>query len=150
MSRVRCVSTWNLNSYLSAFRLYYKPGSISQKVLGYKMATTGLSGPYNLTTDGVSAAVRQKSPGAYALGATKDDSFAVHYVGRSDTDVAGRLQQHVSEWYPLFKCGYLASPKAAFEKECHLYHDFNPPDNKVHPARPSNSNWSCPVCNIFG
>jgi hypothetical protein len=114
------------------------------------MATTGLSGPFNLTADGVSAAVKQKSPGAYALGKTENGAFAVHYVGRSDVDLAARLQQHVFKWYPHFKCGYLPSPKSAFEKECRLYHDFNPPDNDVHPARPSNSNWGCPVCNIFG
>jgi hypothetical protein len=114
------------------------------------MATTGLSGPYSLTADGVSASVTRKSPGAYALGETKNGVFSVLYVGRSDTDVAGRLQQHVPSWFPQFKFGYLSSPKSAFEKECHLYHDFPTTENKVHPARPSNANWSCPVCSIFG
>lgn len=113
------------------------------------MANSGLSGPYGLTINGVAAAVKQNSAGAYMLGKTENGAFAVHYVGRSDTDVAGRLQQHVSEWYPEFKFGYLPSANAAFEKECNLYHDFDPPDNKVHPARPSNANWSCPVCNLF-
>lgn len=113
------------------------------------MASTGLNGPYSLTSSGVSDAVKQKSAGAYALGKTDNGVFAVHYVGRSDDDVANRLQQHVSKWYPDFKFGYFSSPKAAFEKECHLYHDFTPPDNKVHPARPAGSNWSCPACTIF-
>jgi hypothetical protein len=75
--------------------------------------------------------------------------FNVFYVGRSDTDVAGRLKQHAAEWYPQFFYEYYPSSKAAFEKECNLYHDFNPPDNKAHPARPQNSNWKCPRCKIF-
>lgn len=114
------------------------------------MPTTGLSGPFSLTSTGVQTAVTQKSPGAYALGRTANNVFEVHYVGRSDEDVATRLQDHVTKWYPQFKCGYLSSPKAAFDKECNLYHDFNPPDNKVHPARPQNANWKCPRCPIFG
>lgn len=39
------------------------------------MATTGLSGPYNLTAEGVTASVKQKSPGAYALGKTVEEVF---------------------------------------------------------------------------
>lgn len=114
------------------------------------MANTGLSGPYSLTGDGVSAAVKQKSAGAYVLGETQNGVFTVLYVGRSDTDVAGRLQQHVPKPFPQFKFGYLPSPKSAFEKECHLYHDFPTTENKVHPARPSNAGWTCPACDIFG
>ena len=45
--------------------------------------------------------------------------------------VAGRLQQHVAEPYPQFCYTYLLSAKAAFDKECSLYHDFTPPKNKV-------------------
>ena len=108
------------------------------------MATTGLNGPYSLTGPGILAAVSGYSPGAYALGKSETGTFHVHYVGRSDTDVAARLQQHVEKWYPQFKFGYFQTAKAAFEKECHLYHDFNPPDNKVHPARPANENWRMP------
>lgn len=114
------------------------------------MPSTGLNGPYSLTSSGVSANVTKTSPGAYALGSLKeDDTFVVSYVGRSDDDVAGRLLQHVPERYTHFKYDYFSSAKAAFEKECRLYHDFDPPDNKVHPARPKNANWSCPVCTIF-
>lgn len=114
------------------------------------MASSGLSGPYSLTSAGIASAVTSTSAGAYALGKTADDGvFHIHYVGRSDDDVAGRLQSHVTKWYPQFKFGYFSSPKAAFVKECRLYHDFDPVDNKVHPARPTNANWSCPVCTLF-
>jgi hypothetical protein len=110
----------------------------------------GLSGPYSLTSVGVSNSVTVKSPGAYALGKLGEDGiFYIDYVGRSDDDVAARLQQHVTEYYPQFMFGYFPSAKAAFDKECQLYHDFTPPKNKVHPARTKGANWSCPVCTIF-
>ena len=113
------------------------------------MPTSGLNGPYALTAAGVLTAVSSYSPGAYALGRSDGNTFYISYVGRSDTDVAARLQQHVSTPHPEFKFGYFSSAKAAFEKECHLYHDFSPEENKVHPARPRDANWKCPACRIF-
>ena len=113
------------------------------------MADSGLHGPFSLTPSGVSDNVKGIGPGAYALGKTELDGFHIAYIGRSDDDLANRLQQHTPEHYLQFKYGFFPSPKAAFEKECHLYHDFSPPDNKIHPARPKNANWSCPVCAIF-
>lgn len=47
----------------------------------------------------------------------------------------------------------LTSAKAAFEKECHNYHDFGGKeklDNTIHPDRPAGSGWKCPCCKIFG
>jgi hypothetical protein len=116
------------------------------------MPISGLNGPYNLTGPGILAAVSSNgTPGAYALGQTNttNNAFVISYVGRSDTDIAARLQNWVGS-YPQFKFGYFLSAAAAFVKECQLYHDFNPPDNKVHPARPVNENWRCPVCKVFG
>jgi hypothetical protein len=109
------------------------------------MGTTGLYGNYDLTGPGILAAVSGHSPGVYALGKVENGTFYIHYVGRSDTDVSTRLQQHVTKWYPHFQFDYFGSAQAAFEKECQLYHDFSPPDNLVHPARPQNSTLSCPV-----
>src|SRR5580698_2657527 len=101
------------------------------------MASSGLGGPHSLTSTGIANSVLRKSAGTYALGKTINGTFKIHYVGRSDDDVACRLQQHTTKWYPEFKFGYSGSAQAAFEKECQLYHDFNPPDNDVHPARPA-------------
>ncbi len=112
------------------------------------MASTGLKGPHALTKESIDANVTATSPGAYALGKTKEGTFYISYVGRSDGDVNDRLKDHVGK-YSQFKFGYFSSPKAAFEKECHLYHDFSPPANDVHPARPSGSGWVCPACTIF-
>jgi hypothetical protein len=110
------------------------------------MASSGLYGPFALTANGVSNNVKGVGAGAYALGNTKDDGvFYIQYVGRSDDDLAARLQDHVPERYQQFKYGFFKSAQEAFEKECHLYHDFNPPDNKVHPAVPKGTECACPI-----
>jgi len=111
------------------------------------MANSGLRGPYSLTTSGVAAAVtNNSSPGAYALGDLKNDVFQIAYIGRSDSCVATRLQQHVATRHWHFKFDYFPTVRAAFEKECQLYHDFTPIDNACHPAKPANQNVRCPVC----
>lgn len=117
------------------------------------MATLNMNGPYELTSAKISAVVTKTSAGNYALGYVRDDKFIVHYVGRSDTDVAARLKQHVGKQYTRFKYSYATSAKAAFEKECRNYHDFGGKeklDNTIHPDRPAGSGWKCPRCNIFG
>jgi len=114
------------------------------------MASSGLRGPFSLTTVGVDSAVTVVSPGAYALGYTGTDrKFYIQYVGRSDEDVGRRLKDWVPTDYAQFKFGYFPSAKSAFEKECNLYHDFTPKGNSVHPARPNYANWKCPRCSIF-
>ncbi len=112
------------------------------------MASTGLSGPYTLSGDKILATVTSNgNPGAYALGRTNSaNTFIVSYVGRSDTDIAARLQDWVGS-YEQFKFGYFSTAEAAFVKECNLYHDFSPGlDNSVHPAKPAGSKSKCPRC----
>ncbi len=110
------------------------------------MPSTGLFGPHPLTSNGVSVAVKGVGPGAYALGTVDQNNvFHVSYVGRSDDDLAARLQKHVPEPYKHFKYAFYPSAKDAFDKECNLFHDFEPPDNKVHPARPKGTKYPCPV-----
>jgi hypothetical protein len=110
------------------------------------MATTGLFGPHHLTNAGIDGAVRGVGPGAYALG-TSDTAgnLTVRYVGRSDDDLNARLKQHLGK-YQHFKYAFFPTAKAAFDKECALYHDFKPSDNAIHPARPQGSMLRCPVC----
>jgi len=115
------------------------------------MPQTGLRGPYALDSDTIDRIVTRTSAGAYALGKVEDASFYVSYVGRSDDDINRRLKDWVGK-YSKFKFEYYDSPKAAFEKECSLYHDFGEKeklDNDKHPQRPEDSNWKCPSCNIF-
>jgi len=115
------------------------------------MASLGMNGPYKLNTETIEEKVTRTSPGNYALGSKNDEgTFIVGYVGRSDSDVRNRLKSWVGNTTrPLFKFSYATSPKAAFEKECENYHDFDPPGNNSHPDRPNGTNWSCPRCDIF-
>lgn len=114
-----------------------------------------MDGPHALTTNEIDRVVTRTSAGNYALGHYKGNgskTFIVMYVGRADSDLAGRLKDHVGEKYPLFKFSYATSPKAAFEKECKNYHDFGGSqklDNKIHPDRPVGAHWKCPYCDKF-
>jgi len=103
-----------------------------------------------LSQTGIDAAVTLTSPGAYALGKTDTNgTFLISYIGRSDDDLNGRLKDHEGS-HPQFKAHYFPSAKAAFEKECQLYHMFGGPagelQNKVHPARPQGISMRCPIC----
>lgn len=119
------------------------------------MASLDMNGSFAFDNDTIDKQVTKKSAGNYALGYVNEEgTFIVQYVGRSDSDVNSRIKSHLSEKYLRFKYSYATSPKAAFEKECHNYHDFGGPkgslDNTIHPDRPKDSGWKCPVCNIFG
>ncbi|MBE9566092.1 MAG: hypothetical protein IMF16_05030 [Proteobacteria bacterium] len=112
------------------------------------MASTGLFGPFSLTDEQINAHVGT-AIGAYALGPvdTSDGKFIVSYVGRSDHNLNKRLHDWIGS-YSQFKYGHFKTKKAAFEKECRMYHDFggkNRLDNKAHPDRPAGTSYPCPV-----
>jgi|HubBroStandDraft_1064217.scaffolds.fasta_scaffold248710_1 hypothetical protein len=116
------------------------------------MGSTVLSGPYLLVTGGINHAVTRKSPGIYCLGKTdtRIRKFIIYYTGRADDDLAKRLKDHVRKWYPQFKFAYASSPQSAFQWECELCHDFGIlGGGGVHPARPADSGWKCPRCDVF-
>jgi hypothetical protein len=113
------------------------------------MTKTGLLGPYRLTYDTIDAAVTRSSAGVYALGyASPEGKFCVNHVGRADADVKGKLRSFIGSAM-LFKFGYMPTSRAAFERECELFHELSPPGNRVHPGRPKDTNWACPRCRIF-
>jgi hypothetical protein len=99
----------------------------------------------SLTSTNIDTLVTSKSPGVYQLDRVQEGPFHTHYVGRSDDDVAGRLKKWVGGKYLYFKFVYSSSAQAAFELECHLYHDLKPPDNDLHPAKPPGTSYRCPV-----
>ena len=119
------------------------------------MASLDMKGPYRLTREKVDEIITMTSPGNYALGYVRDDTFFVYYIGRSDDDVNERVKQWVGEKpniYTHFKFSYATSTKAAFDKECKNYHDFGGSeklDNEYHPQRPYGKNWICLYCSIF-
>lgn len=113
------------------------------------MAKTGLLGPFRLSFDGITGTLTRTSAGAYALGHLDSNGrFCINHVGRSDTDLKEKLCSYIGS-ATMFKFSYLPNSRAAFEKECELFHDFKPPGNRVHPGRPSGTNWECPRCRIF-
>ncbi len=114
------------------------------------MATLDMNGPWPLTNEGIDGAITRTAPGNYALGTSEADGLLkVSYVGRSDSDLNKRLKEHIGT-HLQFKASYASSIKEAFEKECRNWHDFNPPENKLHPDRPEGKDWKCPCCKVFG
>jgi hypothetical protein len=114
-----------------------------------RMQGNGLTGPFALTDTEIDEQVRDKSAGAFALDDSNGTVFQFNFVGRSDIDLNNQLHVYVGA-YKRFKFIYCSSDRAAFEKECGLFHDFHPPDNMIHPRRPAGSNWTCPRCKLFG
>lgn len=115
------------------------------------MASLNMNGFYDLTDKEIDKQVTKTSAGNYALGHVDNNKFIVEYVGRSDNNLNERLKKWVGS-YEKFKYSYASSPKSAFEKECENYHDFGEVeklDNDIHPDRPDDSSWKCPVCDIF-
>jgi len=101
---------------------------------------------YKLDSASIDQAVTKKSPGVYVLDRTTTPGFTVNYVGRADDDLAQRLKAWVTDGrYGYFQFEYHSSAKAAFERECQLYHLYPNLDNSIHPARPANTSYACPV-----
>lgn len=115
------------------------------------MPTLDMRGPYPLDARTVEAWVARASPGTFALGWTAPSGgFLVVYVGRSDSDIRSFLTHVVGKTSaPIFQFSYAPSPRAAFDKECRAYHDFNPPGNPRHPQRTKTTDWQCPRCDAF-
>ena len=114
------------------------------------MALPSLSGPFNLSKDGINSAVKSTLPGYYALGYVSANTFYIQRVGRSDADLNKRLHDYEGQ-YLQFKCGYAASQYQAFLAECELWHEYgNRTTNPLHPDRPNGTDWKCPRCKNFG
>lgn len=114
------------------------------------MRGSDLKGTFALNRAQVDANVPLVSPGIFVLGYRSADGskFTVARVGRSESDINRGLLGYIGR-YPYFKFAYSESSAAAFEKECMLYHQLSPRDNKSHPPRPAGTIWRCPMCAIF-
>lgn len=115
------------------------------------MSSLNMEGPFPFTPESIESHVYQNTAGNYALGRmNENDRFSPKFVGRSDTDVNSSLKLLFHErLHPLFKFCYADSPRAAFEKECENWHDFDPPENINHPFRPDGTDWKCPRCDLY-
>jgi hypothetical protein len=61
----------------------------------FPMGPLEMNGSYPLNDEAIDAMVSRTSPGNYALGYMDGTTFMVFYVGRSDSDVRGRLHEWV-------------------------------------------------------
>ncbi|TET37235.1 MAG: hypothetical protein E3J65_06785 [Dehalococcoidia bacterium] len=108
-----------------------------------------MRGPFLLNSRTIDLRVKRTAPGTYKASNSKT---AVKYVGRSDSNLNAELKTHVNR-YKYFWYEYATSLKAAFEKECSLYHYHGGAqgklDNKNHPGRPAGYHWKCPRCSMF-
>ena len=115
------------------------------------MASTGLFGPFSLDHASIDLYVGNNI-GAFALGHCNErGEFVVRYIGRSDTDVNQRLKTWIGR-YDQFEYRHFLSARAAFEKECRLFHGMGGVkrlDNEAHPSRPAGNDWSCPHCSVY-
>jgi hypothetical protein len=113
------------------------------------MTSTGLLGPYRLAYDEINSSIRRVAPGAFVLGHKGPDGrFYIDYVGRADQDIRDKLLQLIGSGN-LFKYKCVTTGEAAFHAECELFHDFQPPGNRMHPDRAPGTNWECPRCRFF-
>ena len=113
------------------------------------MARLQLEGPYRLAFDEIDKKVGKQNSGVFALGYVAKRDFYINYVGRSDVDLRGRLLELIGSDV-AFKFKSTPTVKEAFLRECELFHLFQPYGNRVHPARPTLSGWSCPHCWMLG
>lgn len=114
------------------------------------MPSLNMEGPYPLTTEDIDANVLKEVIGNYALGKIAQGQFVVMYVGRSDSDLCGRIKDYIGGPYAHFMFSYSTNAVFAYQKECENYHDFFDLglDNDIHPHKPAgHSNWKCPRCN---
>ena len=59
------------------------------------MRTLEMCGSYPLDDESIDNRITRTSAGNYALGYLDDDQFSVFYIGRSDSDLKGRLHEWV-------------------------------------------------------
>jgi hypothetical protein len=76
------------------------------------MGLLEMNGSYPLDDETIDEVVSRTSPGNYALGYSDGSTFVVFYVGRSDSDVRGRLHRWVGA--PSRYARYAPSAHAAW------------------------------------
>jgi hypothetical protein len=106
-----------------------------------------LQGPFPLTARSIEANVSTDAKGVYVLGEGTGRDFEVLKVSRTD-DLKDSLGEYLGR-YKNFQYSLAGSQIDAWDRECELYHQHRPRDNKAHPVRRYGSDWDCPVCHGF-
>ena len=84
----------------------------------------------------------------YGVYVITNSQGTVLYVGRSDTNLQRRIKDHIREKteYNKFYYEEATSKREAYEKECYLWHKYQPRDNDIHLDRPDDMRYlKCPV-----
>ena len=114
-----------------------------------------MKGQFPLSIDSIDDNVAA-SPGAYVLVNSSNNAV---YVGRSDTDLNGRLKNHMpvreeNAWirrsYPTgyyFEITTNSQEAEAYILECVWFHKYKPNCNTAHPSKLSYV-WVCPICGL--
>ena len=112
------------------------------------LAGLGFSKTYDLTDDNIDKIAPIGLAGNYIYSEPKKAGLNPYYIGRSDTDINDRSKHGIDEYG---KVSLLSSKnsKESFELECLLFHRFGKDkllSNKIHPAKPKDTNYKCPYC----
>lgn len=104
----------------------------------------------SLDTGTIRRVVSKNAIGAYRLFKSVNGIIELAYWGRSDTSLRRRLQEHSRNGkYTHFVIETAESVYEAFRRECRDYHLRIPGiDNRMHPAPPKGSSYSCPYCSV--
>ena len=124
---------------------------IRRKVFG----CADMQGPFPLLRSVILPAVANAPCGNYRLSKSDlGETFVVDYVGRSDTQLAERIADHINEnEYKTFVFCAKLTPGSAYRQECSDFHDFGGDIGLLendpvlgHPHAPEGESLQCPVC----
>ena len=118
-----------------------------------KKVSAGLGKPMPLNevtiTNEVDNGDGWSSASVYVLGGIRKGldgkpRFQIKMVSHVEGDLGTELRKHVGK-YKGFRFKFFRSTRNAFDKECHIFHEFRPIENINHPIPPRNTKFKCPV-----
>ena len=114
-----------------------------------------MEGPFQLSRGVIDAVVSDPRPAVFLLRRIEATPEYAHYCGRVGRTRRGEsLGQALTRWvgsdYRVFWFEHTDSDRAAFERECRLWHELDGHagtlDNAGHPGPDGNRGGHCPLC----
>ena len=114
-----------------------------------------MEGPFQLSRSVIGAVVSDQRPAVFLLRRIETTPQYAHYRGRvgrtrRGESLAGTLARWSGADYRVFWFEHVDSDRAAFERECRLWHDLaghaGKLDNAGHPAPDGTRAGHCPLC----
>ncbi len=118
-----------------------------------QVLNAGLGKPMPLDEDTIKKEVDNgedwSSASVFVLGGIRKGTdgkprFVIRWVSHVDGDLGTVLRKHIGK-YKGFRFKFFRSTSSAYDRECKIFHDFNPPDNVEHPVKPKNTKFVCSV-----